>query len=104
MKVLQKAGLFHFSFCLGRKYSKESVEGFLLYFFLAKKSNKKVNAVRCGTLLRSKFSLDELPEREVHNPKGFRLYTLLRAMRGFLEAAIFSPACLFLPNVLSSEK
>jgi hypothetical protein len=59
-------------------------------FFLDKKRNKKVKAVRCGRFFRSKISYYELPLGRVFYLKGLRLETLLRAMRGFMEALNFS--------------
>jgi hypothetical protein len=66
--------------------------GNLLFFsfFLDKKRNKKIKAVRCGKFLRSKIPYNELPGETVINPKDLRLKVPLRAVIRFPEALYFS--------------
>jgi len=63
----------------------------LFTFFLDKKSNKKVKAIRCGTFFKAQVFLSRIAVLENHFVgQIFRSEISLRAMRRFLEALDFS--------------
>ena len=59
-------------------------------FFLDKKNNKKVKRVRWVTFPQGKFSSYELAGERVIYWKGSNSVTLLRVLRGVMEAQNFS--------------
>ena len=63
----------------------------LFTFFLDKKSNKKVKAIRCGTFFKAQVFLSRIAVLENHFVgQIFRSETPLRDMGRFLEALNFS--------------
>jgi hypothetical protein len=73
-------------------------------FFLDKKTNKKVKAIRPGTFRRSKISSDESPVGSVCYLTGLNSVTPFRAIMRFLEALNFLLHVYYRPNVIVSKK
>jgi hypothetical protein len=75
-----------------------TVINFFLSFSLERKRNKKFKRVRWGISFSSKFPRTNSRWGESLKLKGLRSKTLLRIIRGFLEALYFSLQAIFSPS------